>query len=131
MAYLIGTDVDALYTAEAVFGVEPASKPKAGAELAEVSDGGQVWRGYPCTTWLFKAIPVATYKTAITTTLNIAAGAAYGDVVIYTRDEYDTFAYWEAIIRLPDPATLERWGAQYLNVALEFVLLNTTAPTPP
>ena len=129
--YLIGIDVDALSLASAVFGVAPASRYKAGAEFSLTSDAGQVWRGYPRAVWTFKAIPVATYTAAICTTLNITAGAASGAVVIYTRDEYDTWTYWNAILRLPDPATLDRWGAHYLNVSLEFILLSTTAPTPP
>lgn len=128
--YLIGTDVDDLDRAVDLFGVEPASTYKPGAELAERSDAGQVWRGYPRVTWQFAGIAVATYATAIVTTLGIAAGAAAGAVVIYTRTEYDSWGYYEAMLRLPDPTTLERWSGVYKNIALEFVLLATTAPTP-
>ena len=128
--YLIGTDVDDLDRAVDVFGVEPASAPKPGAELVDRSDTGQSWRGYARTTWLFAGIAVADYADALTA-LGFTAGQASGEVVIYTRDEYDTWGYFEAMLRLPDPAGLERWSGVYKNVALEFVLLATTAPTPP
>jgi hypothetical protein len=129
--YLIGTDVDDLDRAVDLLGVEPSSAPKPGAELVPTGDAGQTWRGYARTTWLFDGIAVATYATAIVTDLGITAGDAAGFVVIYTRDEYDTWGYWNAVLRLPNPATLERWSGVYKNVALEFILLSTTAPTPP
>lgn len=128
--YLIGLDVDDLDRAVDLFGVEPSSAPKPGAELVERSDAGQVWRGYARTTWTFDGIAVADYADALTA-LSFTAGQAAGAVVIYTRDEFDTWCYFEAMLRLPDPATLERWSGVYKNVALEFVLLATTAPTPP
>lgn len=130
--YAISKTLIAVFpTAQSVFGVAPSSSPKYGAELTPTGDGGQLWRGYPRTLWRFKAIPVATYTTAITSTLGITAGAAYGEVYVYTRNEYDTWAYYRAMLWLPDPTTLNRWGAHYLDVALEFVLLETVTPPAP
>jgi len=130
--YAISPTLIAVFpTAQSVFGVAPSSSPKYGAELAPTGDGGQLWRGYPRAIWTFKAIPVATYTTAITSTLGITAGYASGQVYLYTRNEYDTWAYYRAILRLPDPTTLNRWGGHYLEVALEFILLETVTPPAP
>lgn len=127
--YLIGVDVDNLVTAESLFGCEPASSPKPGAEVAQTSDAGAVWRGYPRTTWLFAGVTVEDYGDALTA-LGFTAGDAALGVAIYTRDEFDSWEYYEAMLRLPDPATLERWSGVYKALPLEFILLETTAPTP-
>lgn len=128
--YLIGVDVDHLVTAAALFGCEPASAPKPGAELAQTGDAGAVWRGYPRTTWLFDGVTVTNYSAALTA-LGFSAGDAARGVAIYTRNELDTWAYYVAMLRLPDPSELERWSGVYKGLTLEFILLATTAPTPP
>jgi len=130
--YAISKELIAVFpTARSVFGAPPASSPVYGAELVKTGDAGQLWRGYRRTVWTFAGIAVATYATAIVTTLGIPAGNASGIVYIYTRDEYDTWGYFQAMLRLPDPATLERWSGVYKNVALEFILLATATPPPP
>lgn len=130
--YAISKTLIAVFpTAQSVFGVAPSSSYKYGAELTPTGDGGQLWRGYPRTVWRFKAIPVTTYATAIVTTLGITAGNASGIVYVYTRNEYDTWSYYQALLRVPDPTTLNRWGGHYLDVALEFILLAPATPPAP
>ena len=83
--------------------------------------GGLVEVGYPRSVWIFSGILIATYKTAIQTTLSMTGFSR--EVYILTRDEFDVWATYRAIIKLPAPETLERGTLHYINVSIEFVLL--------
>jgi len=42
--------------------------------------------------------------------------------VVVTRSDVDNFRKWNAVIRMPNPKDLKRWGGDYEDVVLDFVL---------
>lgn len=123
MSYKIGLSAGALVDASTVFGTDPASTYTPGGERVTTHAGGVVYVGYPRSVWKFTLIPTATYETAIQTTLAFPVGSYSKVVYIQTRDEFDDEAIYQALLRLPEPAELKRWGEKYTDVELEFVLL--------
>ena len=121
--YQIGLTELTLADAKTLFGTYPRSSYAPGAELVSDHGGGLVPVGYPRSVWTWTAIPVATYTSVIQTTLAFATGTYSGEVYVVTRDEFDAWATYRAYLRLPNPATLDRWGSKYRNVSWELVLL--------
>lgn len=123
MAYGIGLTSGTIATAVALFGFDPASTYYPGGERIITHAGSVAYTGYPRSVWKFGWINVATYDTLINTTLAFTAGTYSKAVYVTTRDEYDDEATYTAIMRLPEPAELKRWGEKYTDIELEFVLL--------
>jgi hypothetical protein len=117
--YQIGTSIGTLADADTVFGVLPASQYNPGREVTTHA-GTMIYRGYPRSTWVFNAIAVSVWDTVKTTYL---AGALSGETYITTRDDDDDWDSYRTIMTLPNPAGLRRWGEKYLDVKIEFVLV--------
>lgn len=121
MAYELGL-TSSMTAASTLFGFDPASVYYPGGERIMTHAGSVVYTGFARSMWKFGWIDVTAYNTLINTTLAFTAGTYSKAVYVKTRNEYDTEATYTAIMRLPDPAELERWGEKYLNVEIEFVL---------
>lgn len=128
MAYEIGDALLTLADVKELLGYYPRSAYAPGAELVNDHGGGLQVVGYPRSTWTFAALSVEDYETLLQTTLGFSTGQYGGEVYIETRDEFDNWLDFRAILRLPNPADLERHGAHYLNVQLTFVLLEDVTP---
>ncbi|MBN1261093.1 MAG: hypothetical protein JXB35_10470 [Anaerolineae bacterium] len=100
------------------FGVDPRSTYSPGAESKHTLDGTLAYVGYPRSTWQFASLTIAQWSA-----LKTLASGYSGTVYVETRDDDDTWNSWLAILRLPDPASLNRWGGKYLDVSLELILI--------
>lgn len=121
--YQIGTSLLTLVEAETVFGTQPASTYQPGDRL-ETFSGSLAYLGYPRSIWRFAAISVTDWASLRSTYL----GSEYsGEVYVRTRDDTDTWAEYRAILRLPDPATLQRWTEHYIDVDVELILVEEEA----
>lgn len=123
MAYEIGDALLTLVDVKTLLGFYPQSVYAPGAEFVTDHGGGLRVVGYPRSTWTFAALSVADYEDLLQTTLGFVTGQYSGEVYIATRDEFDNWADWRALLRCPFPGALERHGGHYLNVQLEFILL--------
>jgi hypothetical protein len=107
-------------TCGARFGYAPRATYAAGAERVITIAGTTADVGYPRATWTFAALTVAQWSAWQT-----LVGGYSGTVYIETRDDEDSWHVYRAVARLPDPATLDRWGGYYRNVTIELVLVAT------
>lgn len=123
MAYEIGDALLTLADVKELLGYYPRSAYAPGAELVNDHGGGLQVVGYPRSTWTFAALSIEDYEELLQTTLGFSLGQYSGECYICTRDEFDNWEDYYALLRLPNPATLERHGEHYLNLQLEFVLL--------
>jgi len=122
-SYEIGTSVVGLAPAASVFGLTPRSRYMPGAERKTSLSGNVVYVGYARSVWAFDYVPVETWEAAIQTTLGFSSGQYSGEVYVTTRDEFDVFGVFHALMRLPAPDALERLGYTYRGIEIEFLLL--------
>lgn len=125
MPYQIGTTQPGLQAASAVFGYDPKTTYSPGGDLVATNAGTLQTVGFPRSVWSFASLSVSTYASIKSTYLS---GAYSGEVYIETRDEDDVYKQWHALLRLPNPVNLSRWGGRYQDIALEFVLLEDVTP---
>ncbi len=104
--------------AEDVFGYMPSSSYSPGERITDLS-GLQPFVGYPRSKWKFQSIHRDKLAAFFTLIGNVYSAQCY----VRTRDTFDTWADYRAIVIIPDPAGLERWGEHYKDVVLEFILL--------
>jgi len=121
--YAIGPSVVGLVNATTLLGTGPRSVYAPGAELVATHGGGLVAVGYPRSILTFKAVTIEDYADALQTTLSWGVTDYSGSVYVTTRNEFDDWATYSAILRLPDPQTLQRWGGHYLDVPWTFILI--------
>lgn len=110
------TDADLCRTR---FGTDPRGTYNPGAERLTTLDGTTVDVGYPRATWRFIGLTYAYYEAWLT----LLGGAYSGVLYVETRDDVADWAVYRALIRLPEPATLNHWGGRYREVTVELVLL--------
>jgi hypothetical protein len=120
MSYQMGATQGALQDVETVFGFGPRSTYAPGREEVVTVSGLGVYIGYPRVTWTFAALSVAQWQTLKTT---LGGGGLSAVCYIQTRNDLDVWGTYQAISRLPNPETLERWGGHYRDVVVEFSLL--------
>ena len=120
MGYKIGasTPLGSGDTTQTRCGVDPRATYSPGGERVQQLNGVQAFVGYPRATWTFKALTVAQFET-LRSLLSGYSGACY----VETRNAADAFTEYSAIVTLPDPGSLNRWGEKYRDVMLEIVLL--------
>jgi len=127
MPYRIGATapLDDNNNVETVFGFgrDPRATYNPGAESVLTLAGTLAYVGYPRATWRFAALTIAQWADLLT-----LIGDYSGEVYIETRNDIDEWAQWRALARLPEPRTLDRWGAHYREVEVEFLLLEDVTP---
>jgi len=125
-AYQIGPDSGSLEDTVDVFGIDPRGyKYREGAQRMRKADGHIEHQGYPRITWTLKSISVSTFNAALST-LGFSAGDYSADVVIHARARQGAWATCDVIMIIPDEADLERWGAEYQDIELEFIVTDAT-----
>ena len=117
--YQCGATVLGLVDADEVFGAFPRSIYSPGARV-QTGAGTIRHRGYPLSTWVFDVVAVDDWDTAKTA---LASGAFSGECYVVTRDDEDTFSTYRAQVRFPDPGERVASGEHYLNVRVEFLLV--------
>ena len=123
VSYYGQRDADDLFTL-AGRGEDPASVYRPGSQSVIVGDGTLLWRGYPVVTWRYGWMTVAQW-TALKT--YITNGAYSAECYVETRDDEDSYSRYQAVARFPDPSTLQRWGSRYMDVVIEFALVDAVA----
>jgi len=121
MPYQIGPTSGTMEDAKERLGYYPRSSYV--QELEDDHAGGRRPVGYPRSAWIFAALTLDQYKALVQTLLTLTTGEYSHEVYIETRDEWDNYQTYRAMMRLPDPETLDRWGETYKDVVLNFTLL--------
>ena len=118
--YQLGTTSSNMTDAVTTLGADPQGTYAPGGEREAALDGTLKYRGFPRATWTFAFLTLARWLTLKNT---LASGSLSGACYIRTRDDEDTWQTYQAISRLPDTADLKRWGGRYLDVEIEFLLV--------
>lgn len=120
MPYQMGATEGALASVTSQISHDPRATYAPGSDRQPTLSGTLTYRGYARATWVWDAVSLDDWGTLKDT---LAAGGHSDECYIQTRNDEDTYANYRAIARLPNPAELERWGGHYLNVTVEFILL--------
>ena len=120
MPYQMGATEGTLANVTAQIELNPRATYAPGVDRRPTLSGTLSYRGYARATWTWEALSLIDWGTLKDT---LAGGGHSDECYIQTRNDEDTYTNYRAIARLPNPAELERWGGHYLNVTVEFILL--------
>jgi hypothetical protein len=97
----------------------PRSTYQPGQPVVALS-GKKYYVGYPIAVW---ALPVITLDTWRRIKSRLSQLAYSGECWIQTHDDDQNWFIARCVLRLPEPTDLERAAAKYINVKLEFVIV--------
>lgn len=100
--------------------LDPGTEYRPGRSGVILGDGTLLWRGYPLSVWRWGWMTITEW-TALKTYL--AGGEYSAECYVEVRDDEDSYTRYQAIVRFPNPADLRRGDGRYMDVSLEFVLV--------
>lgn len=127
--FKIGPTQVGMIAAQTIFGCDPnydSSRPfppaAPGVEQIELLDGTTSFVGYARAVWTLVDVIVA--RLVAGRQFALGSTTAYsGQCYVRTLDADGAYKSYRAIARFPNPMTLERDGAIYKNVQINFILL--------